>query len=152
MVHICTEFVGPLGRHGRHLQTIELHLRIVLYVYNVQENREARRMWNAVCRLTFIVNFVRCIENMPWVIQWYGDVRDTLLKGAKMCMMIHEAADRLWLMKIWCVQWKRRFKRTDDSPFRHFPCAQCFGTENMFCLWISCLKAQQSTQVSIATL
>jgi hypothetical protein len=25
-------------------------------------------------------------------------------------------------MKIWCVQWKRRFKRTDDSPFCHFPC------------------------------
>jgi hypothetical protein len=30
--------------------------------------------------------------------------------------------DHLWLMKIWCVKWKRRFKRTDDSPFRHFPC------------------------------
>jgi hypothetical protein len=44
MVHICAEFVGPLGRHGRHLQTIEPHLRIVLCVYNVQENREARRM------------------------------------------------------------------------------------------------------------
>jgi hypothetical protein len=32
------------------------------------------------------------------------------MKDAKMCM------------KIWCVQWKRRFKRIDDSPFRHFPC------------------------------
>jgi hypothetical protein len=30
--------------------------------------------------------------------------------------------DRLWLTKIRCVQWKRRFKRTDDLPFRHFPC------------------------------
>jgi hypothetical protein len=38
----------------------------------------------------------------------------------KMYMMIRGAADRLWLMNIWCVQWKRRFKRTDDSPFRHF--------------------------------
>jgi hypothetical protein len=44
MVHICAEFVGPLGRHGRHLQTIEPCLRIVLCVYNVQENREARHM------------------------------------------------------------------------------------------------------------
>jgi hypothetical protein len=32
------------------------------------------------------------------------------------------SADRLWIMKIWCVEWKRRLKRTDDSPFRHFPC------------------------------
>jgi hypothetical protein len=40
----------------------------------------------------------------------------------KMCMMIRGAVDLLWLMKIYCVQWKRRFKRTDVSPFRHFPC------------------------------
>jgi hypothetical protein len=44
MVHICAEFFGPLGRHGRHLQTIEPRLRIVLRVYNVQENQEAHRM------------------------------------------------------------------------------------------------------------
>jgi hypothetical protein len=39
----------------------------------------------------------------------------------------------------------------DNSPFRHFPCIECFGTGSMFCLRNSCLKAQQSTQVSIAT-
>ena len=39
-----------------------------------------------------------------------------------MCMMILGAADRLWWMKIWCVQSKRRLGRTDDSPLRHFPC------------------------------
>ena len=39
-----------------------------------------------------------------------------------MCMMIRRAADRLWWMKIWCVQLKRRSERTDDSPLRHFPC------------------------------
>jgi hypothetical protein len=44
MVRMRAEFVGPLGRHGRDLQTIELRLRIVLCVYNVQENREARHM------------------------------------------------------------------------------------------------------------
>jgi hypothetical protein len=44
MVHIFAEFVGSLGRHGHHLQTIKLRLHIVLCVYNVQENREARRM------------------------------------------------------------------------------------------------------------
>jgi hypothetical protein len=36
--------------------------------------------------------------------------------------MIRRAVDHLWLMKIWWVQWKRRFKRTDDLPFRHFLC------------------------------
>jgi hypothetical protein len=44
MVHMRAEFVGPFGRHGRNLQTIEQRLRIFLCVYNVQENREARRM------------------------------------------------------------------------------------------------------------
>jgi hypothetical protein len=44
MVSMLADFVGPFGRHGRHLQTIEPRLRIVLSVYNVQENREARRM------------------------------------------------------------------------------------------------------------
>jgi hypothetical protein len=31
-------------------------------------------------------------------------------------------ANHLWLMKIWWVQCNKRFKRTDDSQFRHFPC------------------------------
>jgi hypothetical protein len=44
MVHICAEFVGPLGRHGHNLQTIEPRLHIVLCAYNVQENQEACRM------------------------------------------------------------------------------------------------------------
>jgi hypothetical protein len=49
MVRMRTEFVGPLGRHGRHLQTIERHLRIILCVQHVQENQEPRRMRNAAC-------------------------------------------------------------------------------------------------------
>jgi hypothetical protein len=44
------------------------------------------------------------------------------MKAAKICTTIRGAADHLWLMKILYMQWKRRFKRTDDSPFRHFPC------------------------------
>jgi predicted molibdopterin-dependent oxidoreductase YjgC len=32
MVRMRAEFVDPLGRHGRHLQTIEQRLRIVLCV------------------------------------------------------------------------------------------------------------------------
>jgi hypothetical protein len=36
-----------------------------------------------------------------------------------MSMMIHGAADHLWLMKIWCVQWKRQF--TIWSLFLYFP-------------------------------
>jgi hypothetical protein len=35
MMRMRAEFVGPLVRHGRHLQTIEQRLRIVLYVYKV---------------------------------------------------------------------------------------------------------------------
>jgi hypothetical protein len=44
MVHMHAEFVGPFGRYGCDLQTIEPRLRIVLCVYNVQENQEARHM------------------------------------------------------------------------------------------------------------
>jgi hypothetical protein len=44
MVRMRAEFVCSLGRHGRHLQLIATRLHIVLCVYNVQENREARRM------------------------------------------------------------------------------------------------------------
>jgi hypothetical protein len=44
------------------------------------------------------------------------------MKDVKMCMMIRGVEERLWLMKIWCVQWQRKFKRTDDSPFCHFLC------------------------------
>jgi hypothetical protein len=38
------EFIGPFGRHGRNLQTIEPRLRIVLCAYNIEENRGALRM------------------------------------------------------------------------------------------------------------
>jgi hypothetical protein len=51
MVRMLAEFVGPLGRHGCHLQAIEPHLRIIPCVYNVQENREARHIRNAICNL-----------------------------------------------------------------------------------------------------
>jgi hypothetical protein len=44
MVRMRAEFVGPFGRHGHNLQTIETRLRIVLCVYNFQENREALHM------------------------------------------------------------------------------------------------------------
>jgi hypothetical protein len=33
--HMRAEFAGPLGRHGCHLQTIELRLRMVLCVYTM---------------------------------------------------------------------------------------------------------------------
>jgi hypothetical protein len=64
MLCIHAELVGPLGRHRHNLQTIEPCLCIVLCIYNVQENWEAHHNW-----LTF-VSFVRCMENMPWVIHW----------------------------------------------------------------------------------
>jgi hypothetical protein len=80
---MCAEFVGPLERQGRDLQTIKPRLRIVLCVYNVQENREACRMWNALCN-----PFLECKKHETG---WHSST--------------------LW--GVW---------RTDDSPFRHFPC------------------------------
>jgi hypothetical protein len=44
MVRMCAESVGPLGRHGHHLQTTEPCLSIILCVYNVKENEEAYGM------------------------------------------------------------------------------------------------------------
>ena len=41
-----------------------------------------------------------CMENMPWVVQWYRDGCNCSMKDAKMCMMIRGAANRLWWMKI----------------------------------------------------
>jgi hypothetical protein len=43
-------------------------------------------------------------------------------EGRENALMTGGAADRLWLMKIMCMWWKKRFKRTENSPFRHFPC------------------------------
>jgi hypothetical protein len=69
----------------------------------------------------FIVNFVTCKENMPWVVQRYGDGCDYLIKDMKMCMMICGVVNRLWWMKIWCVHLNRRLDRTDNSSLFHFP-------------------------------
>jgi hypothetical protein len=63
-VRMHAEFVGPLGRHGRDLQTVKLRLRIVLCVYNIQENQEARCMWNALCN-----PFLECRKRE---IGWYS--------------------------------------------------------------------------------
>ena len=59
---------------------------------------------------------------MPWVVQWYRDGCDCLMKDVKICMMIHRATDRLWWMKIWCVHLKRILERTNDLPLHHIPC------------------------------
>jgi hypothetical protein len=56
--------------------------------------------------------------------EWFNgkEMRDISMNDTKMCMMFRGVADRLWLMKIWYMQWKRRFKRTGDSTFHCFPC------------------------------
>jgi hypothetical protein len=91
----------------------------------------------AACKIQSVIHFLNARNMNPADIhrqlcEVYGEraMSDSivrrwvrhLMKDAKMCMMIRVVADHLWLMKIWCVQWKRRFKRTDDSPSRHFPC------------------------------
>jgi hypothetical protein len=114
MVRMRAEFVGPFVRHGLNLQIIEPRLRIVLCVYNVQENREVRCMWNAVCN-----PFLECKKHETG---WHSSSTLWGIWRTWHKCLIHGVADRLWLMKIWWVQWMRRFKRTDNSPFRHFPC------------------------------
>jgi hypothetical protein len=42
MMRMRAVFIGPLGRYGHHLQTIELRLRVLVCVYIVQENLEPR--------------------------------------------------------------------------------------------------------------
>jgi len=44
MVCMGAKFADSVARHGQNLQTFEQCLRIVLCIYNVQENRESRRM------------------------------------------------------------------------------------------------------------
>jgi len=58
-----------------------------------------------------------------------------------------------WSSSLWSRGMHHRQERRNSSrPFQlGRSCAQCFGTEKAFYLWISCLKAPQSMQVSIAT-
>jgi len=45
-----------------------------------------------------------------------------------------------------------KIRRNSSRPLQlEMLCAQCFGTEKVFCLWTSCLNAPQSTQVSVVT-
>ena len=129
MVHKRAEFLDSLLRHGHNLQTSEQSCCVFIMFKKIEtpaacEMRSVIRFLNAKnVKPAEILNFVTCMENMPWVVQWYGDGGDCLMKDAKMCMMIR-GADRHahdW-MKIWCVQLKRRSERTDNTPLRHFPC------------------------------
>ena len=66
-------------------------------------------MWRTWNRLKF-VDFVTCMENMPWVVQWYGVGCDCLMKDTKLCMMICGAAP------IVCGEW--RFERAFEEKIR----------------------------------
>jgi hypothetical protein len=79
MVHMRAEFVGPFGRTDaicRQLNHVYASSCVFKMFKKIEvtaacEMRSVIRYLNA--RNTFIVNFVRCMENMPLVIQWYGD-------------------------------------------------------------------------------
>jgi hypothetical protein len=60
MVHMHAEFVGPLGRHGRHLQKVKPRLHIVLCIYNAQGNREA-----TTCDMRSIIRFLNARNMKP---------------------------------------------------------------------------------------
>jgi hypothetical protein len=77
------EFVGPFGRHGHNLQTIEPCLHIVLCAYNVQENREARRN-----KMRPVIRFLNARNMKPADIhrqlcELYGehDMSDSMVKN-----------------------------------------------------------------------
>jgi hypothetical protein len=77
----------------------------------------------AACEMRSVIRFLNARNKKP------ADIHHQLCKvygehamnDVNMCMIIRGAPDRVLLM-ICCVQWKRRFKKTDDSPFRHFLC------------------------------
>jgi hypothetical protein len=50
------------------------------------------------------------------------------MKDAKMCMMIRGAADRVWLMKIWCGSGKEDSREQTIHRFVTFP---AFSTDFM---------------------
>jgi hypothetical protein len=60
IVCMHVEFVGYLGRHGRHLQTSEPCFCIVLCVYNVQENREP-----TACEMQSVIHFLNARNMKP---------------------------------------------------------------------------------------
>jgi hypothetical protein len=66
-----------------------------------------------------------------------SDGWDTLMKDAKMCMMIRGAADRLWLMKIWCVQWREDSREQTIRHFVTFPAISTNFTSSSSrnCVW-----------------
>jgi hypothetical protein len=100
-----------------------------------------QKTWN---RLTFIVNFVGCIEN---VIKWYGDGWDTLMNDAKMCMMIRGAANPLWLMKTWCVQWREDSREQTIHHFVTFPAHSVLGQKT--CSACGILASRLNSQHSV---
>jgi hypothetical protein len=82
MVRMRAEFVGPLGSHGRDLQTIEPRLRIVLCVYNVQEYREGSRR--------FITVFTRALRiTIQSIIPYSIYVRSLLILFSHLRLRLH---------------------------------------------------------------
>jgi transposase len=131
MVRMRAEFVGPFGRHGHNFLINEPRLRIVLCVQNVQENRETSRMWNAVCN-----TFLECKNHGTgwhssstlwgvWRIWSDSTVRRWVRhfnEGRENLRDVPRSARPSVVNEDLVCEWKRRFKRTDDSPFRYFPC------------------------------
>jgi hypothetical protein len=104
MAPMHAKFVGPLGRHGCHLQTIEPCLHIVLCVYNVQENREARCMWNAVCNL-----FLECKKH------------ETSWHSSSTCEVYGEHAMNDSMVRRWMRHFNEGCKNVHDDPWSSQP-------------------------------
>ena len=78
----------------------------------------------------------------PWVVQWYWDGRDCLMKDAKMCMMIRGAADRLWWTKIWCLQLKEKIR--ENRRFTITPLSLQFSSNFRVSFSQNCVWGQRS--------
>jgi hypothetical protein len=85
----------------------------------------------AACEMWSVISFLNARKIKPHDIhsqlcEVYGEhaMSDSMVRrwvrhfneDEKMCMMIRGVADCLWLMKIWCMQWKRRFIISSVSP------------------------------------
>jgi hypothetical protein len=87
---------------------------------------------------------------LTWYIEQGGDFLNLIGTGDKI-WVLHVTPE----LKQQSMEWRRtslQIKKNSNRPFQLASwCAQWFGTENAFYLWNSCLRAQQSMQVSVVS-
>ena len=77
------------------------------------------------------------MENMPWVVQWYGDGCDCLVKDAKMCMMIRGVADLCGEWRFGACSWREDQREQTIHHYVTFPAfsSNFTVTSSQNCVW-----------------